>query len=118
MHSPTVRATAGDLIVIFQMDLSPGSTFRPTLQARYARSGKLAWSRAAAGLPIAAADGVLYVLDGQTLLAMAVPTGDTLWSYQPPAGVWCVAADDDVAYVYMCDQAGSLSVSALQASVA
>jgi outer membrane protein assembly factor BamB len=117
MHSPTVAATAGDLIVVFQDASSPGSTFSPTLQARYARSGKLAWSRAAAGIPVTAADGVLYLLSGQTLLAMAALTGDTLWSYPlPPAVlVWGVAAGDDVAYAYTVDQAGSRSVYALQA---
>lgn len=117
LHSPSVAATAGDLIVVFQDALSPGSTPHPTLQARYARSGKLAWNRAAGGSPVTAADGVLYLLSGQTLLAMAALTGDTLWSYPLPATalVWGVAADDDVAYAYTVDQAGNRFVYALQA---
>ena len=60
---------------------NPGPT---TLQARHARSGKLAWTHTfPAGAALAAAAGVLYVGTGtHGLLAIAAATGKTLWSYR------------------------------------
>jgi outer membrane protein assembly factor BamB len=102
--SPTVAAAAGDLIFFVSGTMNPDGSTRSALSARSARSGKLAWTLALTGSPLAAAGGVLYfaTTDSTTsgLVALAAATGDTMWSYPLANGITDVAADRDVVYVY------------------
>jgi outer membrane protein assembly factor BamB len=85
---PGIPVTGTGSIVLFMsfeigMTQSASST---TVQARHARSGRLAWKRTFPGGFAAAAAGVVYLGVGpHTLLAVAAATGTTLWSYRVPA---------------------------------
>ena len=115
----TVTATSGGMVYFSDYIINPQSSDSTMVWARYARSGKLAWSRNIPGNPQLANGNTLYVTgtdsanggNGPTLVALAAATGDTLWSYQLAADVNDVAADGDV--VYAIDVKGS--VYALQA---
>jgi outer membrane protein assembly factor BamB len=102
--SPTVAAAAGDLIFFVSGTLNPDGSTRSALSARSARSGKLAWTLALTGSPLAAAGGVLYfaTTDSATsgLVALAAATGDTMWSYPLDNGISDMATGRGVVYVY------------------
>lgn len=104
-----IAAVASDIVFFAVTAVNLDGTTSSALAARYARSGKLAWTRAATGNVEMAAGNALYLSDGDngaTLVAMAATTGDTLWTYQLAAAVEDVAAADGV--VYAADAKGTL----------
>jgi outer membrane protein assembly factor BamB len=94
-----VPGTAG--IALFEsFDIGVTGNGPSTVQARHARSGKLAWKRTVTGGMTAAAAGVVYLgIDPRTLLAVAAATGHTLWSHRLPAPGADVGVAGDTVYV-------------------
>jgi outer membrane protein assembly factor BamB len=105
-------AATNDLIYFMSSSITGDGGGQTTVWARHARSGKLTWTRTYPQGSAQAADGVLYISCGDgTLIAVAVTTGHTLWSYRLAAAVSDVAADGGA--VYAADAKGT--VYALQA---
>jgi outer membrane protein assembly factor BamB len=94
-----IAATDG---IVFFESLAIGANVndvQSTVWARHARSGALAWKRTFSGGPALAADGALYIAENDgKLVAVAVATGKTAWSYRLAAPVAGVAADAGVVF--------------------